>query len=89
VGIRRIHARSDHVEAAVARVGSDRTRVTRENTMSTITQKSPQLASAQPAHPVSEMIEATEVPYRLTVREYEQIAGSLDDDPSSSSTATW
>jgi hypothetical protein len=33
--------------------------------MSTITQQSPQLASAEPAHPVSEMIDATEVLYRL------------------------
>jgi hypothetical protein len=48
--------------------------------MSTITQQSPQLASAEPAHPVSEMIDATEVLYRLTIREYEQIAGILDDD---------
>ncbi len=48
--------------------------------MSTITQQSPQLASAEPAHPVSEMIDATEVLYRLTIREYEQIAGIPDDD---------
>jgi Uma2 family endonuclease len=48
--------------------------------MSTITQQPPHVASADPAHPVSEMIDATEVLYRLTVREYEQIAGHLDDD---------
>jgi hypothetical protein len=48
--------------------------------MSAITQQSPQLASAEPVHPVSEMIDATEVLYRLTIREYEQIAGILDDD---------
>ena len=48
--------------------------------MSTITRQSPQLASTEPAHPVSEMIDATEVLYRLTIREYEQIAGILDDD---------
>jgi hypothetical protein len=68
------------LEAADARVGSDRPRLTGENIMSTITQQSPQLASAEPAHPVSEMIDATEVLYRLTIREYEQIAGILDDD---------
>jgi Uma2 family endonuclease len=32
------------------------------------------------AHPVSEMIDATETLYRLTAAEYEQIAGFLDDD---------
>src|SRR5208282_6558642 len=32
------------------------------------------------AHPVSELIDATETLYRLTVEEYEQIAGFLDDD---------
>jgi hypothetical protein len=37
-------------------------------------------APSERAHPVSEMIDATEVLYRLTVREYEQIAGFLDDD---------
>ena len=30
-----------------------------------------------PAHPVSELIDATETLYRLTVDEYEQIAGFL------------
>jgi hypothetical protein len=44
--------------------------------MPTITQQPPNVASAEPAHTVSEMIDATEVLYRLTVREYEQIAGS-------------
>ncbi len=34
----------------------------------------------EPAHPVSELIDATETLYRLTVAEYEQIAGFLDDD---------
>ena len=34
----------------------------------------------EPAHPVSELIDATETLYRLTVEEYEQIAGFLDDD---------
>jgi hypothetical protein len=53
--------------------------------MSTVTQQSPPLAppeptGLEPAHPVSEMIDATEVLYRLTIREYEQIAGILDDD---------
>ena len=38
------------------------------------------VASSEPAHAVSELIDATEVLYRLTVREYEQIAGFLDDD---------
>ncbi len=33
-----------------------------------------------PAHPVSELIDTTETLYRLTVEEYEQIAGFLDDD---------
>jgi len=35
---------------------------------------------AESAHPVSELIDATETLYRLTVEEYEQIAGLLDDD---------
>ncbi len=35
---------------------------------------------ADPAHPVSELIDPTETLYRLTVAEYEQIAGFLDDD---------
>ncbi len=48
--------------------------------MSSVTQPAPHLASPEPAHPVSPMIDATETLYRLTVREYEQIAGSLDDD---------
>ena len=53
--------------------------------MSTIAQQSPPLAppeptGSEPAHPVSELIDATEVLYRLTVGEYEQIAGILDDD---------
>jgi Uma2 family endonuclease len=34
----------------------------------------------EPAHPVSALIDATETLYRLTVEEYEQIAGFLDDD---------
>ncbi len=34
----------------------------------------------EPAHPVSELIDATETLYRLTVEEYEQLAGFLDDD---------
>ena len=34
----------------------------------------------EPAHPVSELIDATETLYRFTVEEYEQIAGLLDDD---------
>lgn len=34
----------------------------------------------EPAHPVSELIDATETLYRLTVEEYEHIAGLLDDD---------
>ncbi len=33
-----------------------------------------------PAHPISELIDPTETLYRLTVEEYEQIAGFLDDD---------
>jgi Uma2 family endonuclease len=53
--------------------------------MPTITQQSPHVAppdttGSEPAQPVSEMIDATEVLYRLTVREFEQIAGILDDD---------
>ncbi len=56
--------------------------LTRENVMSTIAQQSPPLAppeptGSEPAHPVSELIDATEVLYRLTVREYEQIAGTF------------
>jgi len=52
--------------------------------MSTIT--STQLPSnsavsvPEPAHPVSELIDATETLYRFTVEEYEQIAGFLNDD---------
>ena len=38
------------------------------------------VSAPEPAHAVSEMIDATEVLYRLTIREYEQIAGILDDD---------
>lgn len=52
--------------------------------MSTITPtKAPSVSAVlapEPAHPVSEMIDATETLYRLTVDEYEQIAGFLDDD---------
>ena len=53
--------------------------------MSTITSQSvgiPAVLAAEnePAHPISGMIDATEVLYRLTVEEYEQIAGFLDDD---------
>ena len=54
-GIRRILTRSDHVEAAVARVGSDRPRLARENIKSTITQQPPHPASADPGHTVLEM----------------------------------
>ena len=49
--------------------------------MSTITPiHSPANSAApvtEPAHPVSELIDATETLYRLTVEEYEQIAGFL------------
>jgi len=52
--------------------------------MSTITPTQPPANSAvlvpEPAHPVSELIDATETLYRLTVEEYEQIAGLLNDD---------
>ena len=52
--------------------------------MSTITPTQSPAHSAvsvpEPAHPVSEFIDATETLYRLTVEEYEQIAGFLDDD---------
>lgn len=52
--------------------------------MSTITPTpSPAISTVlvpEPAHPVSELIDATETLYRLTVEEYEQIAGFLDDD---------
>ena len=53
-------------------------------TMSTITPTQSPVNSAvlvpEAAHPVSEFIDATETLYRLTVEEYEQIAGFLDDD---------
>ncbi len=52
--------------------------------MSMITPTQPPSSSAvlvpEAAHPVSEIIDATETLYRLTVEEYEQIAGFLDDD---------
>ena len=52
--------------------------------MSTITPTQSPANSAvlvpEAAHPVSELIDATETLYRLTVEEYEQIAGFLDDD---------
>lgn len=38
------------------------------------------VSAPEPAHAVSEMIDATETLYRFTVKEYEQIAGFLDDD---------
>jgi Uma2 family endonuclease len=52
--------------------------------MSTVTPPRSPSNSAEmvpdPAHPVSELIDPTENLYRLTVEEYEQIAGFLDDD---------
>ncbi len=53
--------------------------------MSTITSESPLVSPVVgsvdgPAHPVSDMIDPTEILYRLTVEEYEQIAGFLNDD---------
>jgi Uma2 family endonuclease len=52
--------------------------------MSTITPTqppaNPAVLAPEPAHPVSELIDPTETLYRLTVEEYEQIAGFLDDD---------
>ncbi len=53
--------------------------------MSTITSNSSGTSTVlaqenDPAHPVSVMIDSTETLYRLTVEEYEQIAGFLDDD---------
>jgi len=52
--------------------------------MSTITPTQSLANSAvlvpEPAHVVSELIDATETLYRLTAEEYEQIAGFLDDD---------
>ena len=52
--------------------------------MSTITPTQSPANSAdsvpEPAHPVSELIDATETLYRFTVDEYEQIAGFLHDD---------
>jgi Uma2 family endonuclease len=52
--------------------------------MSTIiSPQSPEHSAAsvpEPAHAVSELVDATETLYRLTVEEYEQIAGFLDDD---------
>jgi Uma2 family endonuclease len=52
--------------------------------MSTVTPTQPPANSevlvVEPPHPVSELIDATETLYRLTVAEYEQIAGFLNDD---------
>jgi Uma2 family endonuclease len=51
--------------------------------MSTITPAKPSVLAVvdpEPAHAVSEMIDASETLYRLTIEEYEQIAGFLDDD---------
>jgi len=54
------------------------------STMSAITSAQSPANSAvsvpEPVHAVSELIDATETLYRLTVEEYEQIAGFLDDD---------
>jgi hypothetical protein len=48
--------------------------------MSTITKSAPTSAVPEQAHPVSELIDATETLYRLTVREHERIGGMLHDD---------
>ena len=57
---------------------------TMSSTVSTIAPTQPPAPSTvsvpESAHPVSEMIDATETLYRLTAAEYEQIAGFLDDD---------
>ena len=53
-------------------------------TMSTVTptQFSPTSAASvpEPVPPLSDLIDPSETLYRLTVEEYEQIAGLLDDD---------
>ena len=48
--------------------------------MSTITRQSPPSTAPEAAHPVSDLIDATETLYRLTVEEYERIADFLKDD---------